>query len=138
MCRCHVFILIQRYGWVHIWFILVEKRRDEAILFSGTVEQLEVNMATYKDLLVQQQALSLKIEEARKAELNEAKTKVRELVVQYGLTVQEVFPKSSAREGKKMGSVAPKYRDPQTGATWSGRGKAPLWIAGKDRTAFTI
>ena len=95
-------------------------------------------MATYKDLLVQQQALSLKIEEARKAELNEAKAKVRELVVQYGLTVQEVFPKASAREGKKMGSVAPKYRDPQTGATWSGRGKAPLWIAGKDRTAFTI
>jgi DNA-binding protein H-NS len=34
--------------------------------------------------------------------------------------------------------VQPKYRDPETGATWSGRGVAPRWIAGKDREAFLI
>lgn len=33
-------------------------------------------------------------------------------------------------------SVA-KYRDPKSGATWSGRGRAPAWIASaKDRTRF--
>src|SRR4029453_19680675 len=32
-----------------------------------------------------------------------------------------------------------KYRDPQTGKTWTGRGKPPNWIAGaKDRQAFLI
>ncbi|CAG9242123.1 H-NS family nucleoid-associated regulatory protein [Paraburkholderia caribensis] len=37
------------------------------------------------------------------------------------------------------GPQAPKYRDPATGATWSGRGPAPAWLAGaKDRTAFLI
>ncbi|CAE6872468.1 H-NS family nucleoid-associated regulatory protein [Paraburkholderia domus] len=37
------------------------------------------------------------------------------------------------------GPQAPKYRDPKTGATWSGRGPAPAWLAGaKDRTAFLI
>ncbi|WP_457844072.1 H-NS family nucleoid-associated regulatory protein [Staphylococcus aureus] len=33
---------------------------------------------------------------------------------------------------------APKYRDPATGATWTGRGKPPNWIVGKDRTPFQI
>jgi DNA-binding protein H-NS len=37
------------------------------------------------------------------------------------------------------GPQAPKYRDPKTGATWSGRGRAPAWLAGaKDRTKFLI
>ncbi|MBO3056542.1 H-NS histone family protein [Burkholderia pseudomallei] len=31
------------------------------------------------------------------------------------------------------------YRDPKTGATWSGRGRAPAWIANaKDRSKFSI
>nr|WP_279636670.1 H-NS histone family protein [Paraburkholderia aromaticivorans] len=36
------------------------------------------------------------------------------------------------------GTQEPKYRDPSSGATWSGRGRAPGWLAGKDRTAFEI
>lgn len=32
--------------------------------------------------------------------------------------------------------VAPKYRDPVSGNTWTGRGKAPKWIDGQDRTPF--
>ncbi|WP_284503539.1 H-NS family nucleoid-associated regulatory protein [Caballeronia sp. GAWG1-1] len=37
------------------------------------------------------------------------------------------------------GPQAPKYRDPKSGATWSGRGPAPAWIAAaKDRTKFLI
>jgi DNA-binding protein H-NS len=32
-----------------------------------------------------------------------------------------------------------KYRDPKSGATWSGRGPAPAWLAGaKDRSKFLI
>ena len=34
--------------------------------------------------------------------------------------------------------VAPKYRDPVSGNTWTGRGKAPKWIEGQDRTPFLI
>lgn len=42
--------------------------------------------------------------------------------------------------GPKAGGskVAAKYRDPETGATWSGRGKAPKWIAGQERDKFVI
>jgi DNA-binding protein H-NS len=31
----------------------------------------------------------------------------------------------------KRAAVAPKYRDSETGQTWTGRGKAPTWLATK-------
>ena len=41
--------------------------------------------------------------------------------------------------GHLQGSLPPLYRDPKTGATWSGRGRAPAWLAGaKDRSKFLI
>ena len=54
-------------------------------------------------------------------------------IAEFGFTAQQVFPWKP--QPKK---VAAKYRDPDTGATWSGRGKPPQWIAGKDRTPFVI
>jgi DNA-binding protein H-NS len=30
--------------------------------------------------------------------------------------------------GDKRSTVAPKYRDPATGTTWTGRGKKPKWV----------
>jgi DNA-binding protein H-NS len=54
-------------------------------------------------------------------------------------------PKSAAAEkAPKAGNYVrgpqpPKYRDPKTGATWSGRGTAPAWLAdAKDRSKFLI
>ena len=34
--------------------------------------------------------------------------------------------------------VAAKFRDPETGKTWSGRGREPTWIKGKNREEFKI
>lgn len=96
-------------------------------------------MATYKELLKQQEELALRIEEARKAEISDAVQKVRTLVSEYGLTAEDVF--SSGRRSAKpraTGKVAPKYRDPATGQTWTGRGKAPKWIEGQDRAKYLI
>lgn len=45
--------------------------------------------------------------------------------------------KPSSRD-RRVGKVAPKYRDPATGATWTGRGIAPKWIADKDRSKYLI
>lgn len=38
---------------------------------------------------------------------------------------------SKKASADKRSSVAPKYRDPETGETWSGRGKPPTWMAAK-------
>jgi DNA-binding protein H-NS len=47
--------------------------------------------------------------------------------------------KDTTRNGKLKGALPPKYRDPKSGATWSGRGPAPAWLASaKDRNKFLI
>ena len=91
--------------------------------------------ASYKELPKQCEALEQQINEARRRELATAVAQVRELVAEYGLTQQDVFPtgrtgRTSATSGVK---VAPKYRDPVTG-----RGKAPKWIQHEDREKFAI
>jgi DNA-binding protein H-NS len=47
-----------------------------------------------------------------------------------------------ARGGSRA-AVAPKYRDPETGATWAGRGLKPRWLtaaikSGKSLESFAI
>jgi DNA-binding protein H-NS len=51
--------------------------------------------------------------------------------------------KRGAKSGKKTvastSTVTAKYQDPETGATWSGRGRAPTWIAdAKNRDRFLV
>jgi DNA-binding protein H-NS len=46
-------------------------------------------------------------------------------------------------KGGSRGAVAPKYRDPETGATWAGRGLKPRWLtaamkSGKSVESFAI
>src|ERR1700710_2061957 len=44
-----------------------------------------------------------------------------------------------AHKGQRRGPQPAKYLDPKTGATWSGRGPAPAWLAAaKDRTRFLV
>ena len=98
---------------------------------------------SYKELLKQREALEQAIATARAHELSEAITKARELVAEFGLTVQDVFPsgRGASKSGNKASSgnkVAPKYRDPATGQSWTGRGKAPKWIDGQDRARYLI
>ncbi|MHA6861438.1 H-NS histone family protein [Ralstonia pseudosolanacearum] len=94
-------------------------------------------MATYKELLAQKAKLDEQLETARQKELNEVTERVRQIVQEYGLTAEDIglAPKRGKRGPKA--TVAPKYRDPKTGATWSGRGRAPAWI-GKNRDKFLI
>ncbi|MGF6260611.1 DNA-binding protein H-NS [Paraburkholderia youngii] len=94
---------------------------------------------------------------ARKAQA--AVDQIRELMLKHGLTTADIEAQAKARRsarglngntgtgrGRPAGvskaarSATPaKYRDPKTGATWTGHGRAPGWIAGaKDRTVFLI
>lgn len=90
-------------------------------------------MTTYAELLAQKTLLDEQIANAKKAESAQALQTVLQLVQEFGFTAQQVFPWKP--QPKK---VAAKYRDPQTGATWTGRGKPPQWIAGKERDQFLI
>lgn len=82
-------------------------------------------------------------------------TKIRELMQKHGLSVADIETFVGKKRGRKSApastngatraprasvhDVAPKYADPKTGATWSGRGRAPAWIRDvKDRSKFLI
>lgn len=95
-------------------------------------------MSSYKELLKQREALELQISNARRSEVANAIAEVRALIDEYALTAQEVFPSNRARSATSGTKVAPKYRDPATGQTWTGRGKAPKWIQNQDRASFVI
>ena len=94
-------------------------------------------MSNYKALLSQKAELEAQIAEVRAREKADAVAHARTLIAEYGLTADDVFP--PAKAGAKGISVGvAKYRDPATGATWTGRGKNPNWILGKDRAQFLI
>jgi DNA-binding protein H-NS len=94
-------------------------------------EELQAKIAD-----LQAQAARVKEEEKQQA-IDMART----MISAYGITAKDLgldkAPK--VKTGPKPGNkVAAKYRDPQSGATWSGRGKTPRWINGADRSQYAI
>lgn len=73
---------------------------------------------------------------------------IRELMIEHGLTTADI--EAAAKKRRQGASVAakkravksqlpPKYRNPKTGETWSGRARPPAWIANaRDRSKFLI
>lgn len=95
-------------------------------------------MTTLKEIDAQLAALQAQREELRQSELKSAISQARSLVAEYGLTSADVFSSSRGRSAVSRAKVAAKYRDPVSGATWTGRGKAPKWIEGQDREKYAI
>ncbi|MEO6366299.1 MAG: H-NS histone family protein [Luteimonas sp.] len=123
---------------------------------------IDLNSLSAKEL----QALINRANE-RKATLSARKpiasvrSKLTKLAAAEGYSIAELFggaakgvsPKTAAHavkiprtttKGRKLGKVAPKYRNPDNGSeTWSGRGKQPTWLAaltaqGRDMREFAI
>ena len=82
---------------------------------------------SYQDIQAQIRDLTVAAEEARKAELSQALDSIRELIQQYGLTQDDLLGLFKKRRGRIAGAKAApatkgvaKYRDPETGRTWTG------------------
>jgi DNA-binding protein H-NS len=91
-----------------------------------------------------------------KIEAEQAKYKLAVLaaiehtLIECGLTLADLMGAKPAakrasttavktRKAPFKGKQPPKYRDPKTGATWSGKGRAPGWIANvRSRERFLI
>ena len=95
-------------------------------------------MATYKELAEKIETLQKEAEQARQSELAHAIADIRAKMKEYGITIADLGLSNSKKSGAVKGPVPAKFRDTNSGATWSGRGKPPRWISGKDRTAFLI
>lgn len=91
------------------------------------------SLKSLKSLLAEQEALDAEIARQKKRAAAEALAQIHSLIAEFGFTAQQVFPWRPA-----VKKVTAKYLNPQTGATWTGRGKPPAWIAGKDREKFLV
>ena len=110
----------------------------------ASVADLRAQMAAIE---AQRIAIEKQIAEAQKEERSAAIAKIKALMAEYGLTVADLgarAPSTPAARGPKAGGkVAPKYRHPGTGETWTGRGLQPKWLKaelaqGKKLSDFTI
>ncbi|MGS1080426.1 H-NS histone family protein [Pseudoxanthomonas beigongshangi] len=82
---------------------------------------------------------------AKRTPIATIRSKITKFAKAEGYTIEELFgapgkappvrgrkaaAKSTSRAGRKLGKVAPKYRNPANPKeTWTGRGKQPRWLA---------
>ncbi|MGI4858822.1 MAG: H-NS histone family protein [Janthinobacterium lividum] len=97
-------------------------------------------MSELQKLLQQKAALDDKIEATRQAEKAEVLADVRAKVALFAFTERELglHAKGSRAAPAPRKPGAAMYQHPDTGATWSGRGRTPGWIIGQDRSRFLI
>lgn len=84
--------------------------------------------------MARKRELDKTIEQARRAESTQALETIKELIATFGFTAQQVFPYQSTEKKK----APAKYYDPESGNSWTGRGKVPKWLEGKDRSQYEI
>ncbi len=89
-------------------------------MFSTTTKRA---MATYKELAEQKAKIEAEMESMLQQEKETAIAGIRQQVADLGITPDEIFGKPK----KAKAPAVVKYLNPETGQTWSGRGKAPAW-----------
>ena len=112
--------------------------------------------------------LTSQADRLRKAQARSVIQQIRQMIAEHALTPDELFGKAArqrvangrstaaeangtskkaSRKTTKTAAASPArgpigvalYRDPASGAEWTGRGRAPKWIAGhEDRAPFLI
>ncbi|PXW98167.1 DNA-binding protein H-NS [Sphaerotilus hippei] len=106
-------------------------------------------MATYQELMAQKAALDeqtaqleKQIAETLRAERTGVINQIKTLMADHGVTLADLGAKAGkpvkAPAGDVTRKVAPKYRDPNTGETWSGRGLKPKWLSAALETGRTL
>jgi DNA-binding protein H-NS len=111
-------------------------------LFDFTETSVRLPRNPHQKLQAQAEALAAKKSSA-------VIEKIENLMAEHGLTTADIDAHigSNGKRGRKPGvkaaakssASAAKYLDPKTGATWTGHGRAPAWIANaKDRSKFLV
>ena len=94
--------------------------------------------ASYKDLTAQIEKLTRQAEAAREKEVQGVVAQIHAVMAEFGITAADIGIKEPRTKRKNNAAPVAKFRDPETGATWTGRGRAPAWIAGKDRSKYLM
>jgi DNA-binding protein H-NS len=111
---------------------------------NNSLEELEQKLAEHQ---AEAALLKAKITEARQTKHSENIASIRQLMAELAVSVNDLQPGEAKKEVSKTRSpgkpVPPKYIDPETKITWSGRGATPNWLKtyaanGRNRDEFLI
>jgi len=83
-------------------------------------------------------ALETEATTAREAELVTAREKVAAIAADLGVSISDLMNSRKTAGKKAVKPVAVRYRDEDSGKTWTGRGREPKWIKGQDREKFEV
>jgi DNA-binding protein H-NS len=102
---------------------------------------MQTEMPTLKELLARREALQDQLNVARQRQAEIVLAEIVAKMGEYKISLAELMGhntqvKTSAPVAATTG--VPKYRDAVSGATWSGRGRAPHWIVDKNRDEFLV
>jgi DNA-binding protein H-NS len=106
----------------------------------STIVKEAISMSTYKQLTAQLAKVQAQMEAARDDEVAAVVAQIKQRIAEYDITPEELgfaSKRTAATKSGKAGGLPPKYRNPKTGQTWSGRGRVPSWL-GKRRERFLI
>jgi DNA-binding protein H-NS len=97
-------------------------------------------MVTLKDVQAKIAKLQAQAESIVAKQSSTIIAKIHGLMDEYGLTTADLERSGSNRKNSQANSTSKaKYQDPKTGATWSGHGRAPGWIASaRNRDKFLV
>jgi len=113
-------------------------------------------MPTLEQIQAKMNALQAQADALIAKKVQVAVDQVRKIMLAHGLTTEDIEAKAKAKRQAKAangsiskvkvkttsspkGKTPPKFQHPKTGATWTGHGRAPSWIAeAKDRSKFLI
>lgn len=96
-------------------------------------------MTTYQEYQAKIAELQNLAETVRRDEINSAKEKIAAIMREHGLTIADLAGHGKPVKEKKARDPVPmKYKDTVTGQTWTGRGRQPKWLDGKDKNDYLI
>lgn len=88
---------------------------------------------TLAELLEQKAALEKQIKQQQSKQRKRILTDIVASMQKHNISLADIENQLSAPT-----SIAPKYCNPKTGATWSGRGKRPKWIVDAENQGVSL
>jgi DNA-binding protein H-NS len=84
----------------------------------------------YEEIQAKIADLQAQAEQVKHEEKRQAIEACKAMILSYGVTAKDLgLDKVKGKTGPTPGrKIAAKYRDPLSGAVWSGRGKTPKWF----------
>ncbi len=92
---------------------------------------------SYSDLIAQRNEIDAKLSQIQLAEKQKAIAEIKNLIAVHRISATDLHPLRRNKD-RRYAPVQPKFKDPASGNTWSGRGKTPRWLTGKDKEHFRL